>query len=284
MHAINNFILQQGRLKTFYLSCEHFVNHYISAIQSNNMEAFRKFYRNVDVLLMDDIQFFENSYGSREEFFHTFNALYNDGKQIVITSNYPPESIAYMEDRLVSRFKWGLVCGISTPSLETRAAIVEKRAAAWNIKVSHESAVYLAENIPGNIRELEGAIARLSNEAKATNNAVSFDFIRKVSREISGSKKTVSIEAVLGAISKKFNVSVSELLSKRRTRTVALPRQIAMHLSRKLTNMSLTEIGGYLGGRDHSTVIHGDETIIKKAGNDKNLSFIIQKLEGELLK
>ncbi len=185
---------------------------------------------------------------------------------------------------MVSRFKWGLVCGISTPSLETRAAIVEKRAAAWNIKVSHESAVYLAENIPGNIRELEGAIARLSNEAKATNNAVSFDFIRKVSREISGSKKTVSIEAVLGAISKKFNVSVSELLSKRRTRTVALPRQIAMHLSRKLTNMSLTEIGGYLGGRDHSTVIHGDETIIKKAGNDKNLSFIIQKLEGELLK
>ncbi|MCF6147829.1 MAG: chromosomal replication initiator protein DnaA [Candidatus Kuenenia sp.] len=284
LHAINNLILQKSHLKTIYLSCEHFVNHYISTIQSNEWEAFRNFYRNGDVFLLDDIQFFENSCGSREEFFHTFNALYNARKQIVITSDSPPESIASLEERLVSRFKWGLVCSIDAPSRETRTAIIEKKAASWNITLSHESAVYIAENISGNVRELEGAIARLSNEAKTTKNTISFDFVRKIVQEILGSRKSVRVEEVLEAISKKFNVSISQLLSKRRTRTLALPRQIAMHLSRKLTNMSLVEIGGYIGGRDHSTVIHGDETILKKAKKDKNLSFIIQKLENELLK
>jgi len=284
LHAINNLLRRKDNVRTLYLSCEHFVNHYISTTQTNNWEAFRKLYRNADVLLIDDIQFIENSCGSREEFFHTFNTLYNARKQIVITSDFPPESIHSLEDRLVSRFKWGLVCSIDTPSLETRTAIVEKKAISWNIKVSHESAVFIAENIHGNIRELEGAIACLSNAAKPTKNTISSDLVRKVIHEILGSRKSVSIEAVLEAISKKFNVSVSQLLSKRRTRTIALPRQIAMHLSRKLTNMSLVEIGGYLGGRDHSTVIHGDETILKKTKHDKNLSFILQKLESELLR
>ncbi len=284
LHAINNVLQSKHATNTLYLSCERFVNHYISTIRTNSWDAFRRLYRNVDALLIDDIQFFENSQGSREEFFHTFNTLYNAKKQIVITSDCPPESIHSLEDRLVSRFKWGLLCGIDTPMKETRIAIIEKKALLWGINLSHESASYLAENIPGNIRELEGAIARLSKEAKMTKNAIVLDLVKKVVREISGNKKPVSIEAVLEVVSNRFNVSVSQLQSKCRTKSLALPRQIAMHLSRKLTNMSLMEIGGYIGGRDHSTVIHADEKITKISKKDKNLLLILQKLESELQK
>lgn len=240
-------------------------------------------YRNVDVLLMDDIQFFKNSHGCREEFFHTFNALYNARKQIVITSDSPPESITSLEDRLVSRFKWGLLCGMDSPNMETRIAIVEKKASLWGFRLTLESASYLAENIFNNIRELEGAVARLSKESKIAKNNITLDLVKKIAREIAGVKKTVSIEAVLEAVSRRFNTSVSLLQSKSRTRNVSLPRQIAMHLSRKLTNMSLTEIGGYLGGRDHSTVIHADEKVKRISNKDKNIVFILQKLESELL-
>ncbi|MCF6158191.1 MAG: chromosomal replication initiator protein DnaA [wastewater metagenome] len=284
LHAINNVLLSRRTLKTVYISCERFVNHYISTIRSNNWDAFRRLYRNVDVLLIDDIHFFENSQGCREEFFHTFNALYNARKQIVITSDCPPESINSLEDRLVSRFKWGLLCGIDKPAVETRIAIIEKKALLWGINLSYEAALYLAENVPDSIRELEGAIARLSKESKITKNSITLEMVRKVSREISGSKKVVNIEAVLKVVSGRFNVSVSELQSKCRARSLTLPRQIAMYLSRRLTNMSLVEIGGYIGGRDHSTVIHADEKITKLARKDKNLLFILQKLENELLK
>lgn len=284
LHAINNVLLSKRTLRTLYLSCEHFLNHYISTIRSNSWDSFRRLYRNVDVLLIDDIHFFENSQGCREEFFHTFNALYNARKQIVITSDCPPESINSLEDRLVSRFKWGLLCGIDNPAIETRTAIVEKKAFLWGISLSHESALYLAENIPGNIRELEGAIARLSKESKITKNCITLDLVKKISREILGDKKTVNIEIVLKAVSNRFNVSVSQLQSKCRARNLTLPRQIAMYLSRKLTSMSLKEIGGYIGGRDHSTVIHADEKIVKMLKKDKNLLFILQKLESELQK
>lgn len=284
LHAINNVLISKRTLKTLYISCERFVNHYISTIRSNNWDAFRRLYRNVDVLLIDDIHFFESSQGCREEFFHTFNTLYNARKQIVITSDCPPEAINSLEDRLISRFKWGLLCGIDSPTVETRIAIIENKALLWGINLSYETASYLAENISGSIRELEGAIARLSKEAKITKNCITLDMVKKISREISGNKKMVSIEAVLKAISQRFNVSISQLQSKCRARNLALPRQIAMHLSRKLTNMSLVEIGGYIGGRDHSTVIHADEKITKILKKDKNLLFILQKLEGELLK
>jgi len=285
LHAINNMLYHKGNRKTLYLSCEDFVNHYISTIQSNNWERFRKLYRTADVLLIDDIQFFENSQGSRKEFFHTFNALYNARKQIVITSDYPPESIQSLEERLVSRFKWGLLCSIDHPSIETRTAIVEKKVALHGIDISYDSAVYIAKNVSGSVRELEGVIAWLSNEAKTKqNNHLTTETVKNAVRELFGHRKTVTIEAVLAAVSKKFHVSVSQIQSKRRTRSLALPRQIAMHLSRKLTQMSFAEIGGYIGGRDHSTVIHADEKITRDSQSDKNLSFIIQKLEDELLK
>ena len=282
LHAIHSVLLSRRTVKTLYLSCEQFVNHFISTIRSNKWDEFRNLYRSLDVLLLDDIQFFENLQGCREEFFHTFNALYNARKQIVITSDCPPESLKSLEDRLVSRFKWGLLCSVDSPTLETRVAIIEKKASLMNINLTHDFASYLAEHIPGNIRELEGAIVRLGKELKVTRNAITLDFIKKVIREITGNKKSVSIEAILHAVSNRFNVSISQLQSKSRTRSLALPRQITMYLSRKITNMSLTEIGGFLGGRDHSTVIHADEKIIELLKKDKNLLFVLQKIESEL--
>jgi len=282
LHAINNVLLSKCTRKTLYLSCEQFVNHFISTIRSNNWDEFRNLYRNLDVLLLDDIQFFENLQGCREEFFHTFNALYNAKKQIVITSDCPPESLSTLEDRLISRFKWGLLCSIDSPTIETRVAIIEKKASLMNINLTHKFASYLAERLSGNIRELEGAIIRLGKELKVTKNTITFDFIKKVVREITGNKKPVTIEAVLRAVSNRFSVSISQLQSKSRTRSLTLPRQIAMYLSRKLTNISLTEIGGFLGGRDHSTVIHADEKVTRLLKEDKNLFFVLQKIESEL--
>ncbi|MBI2471656.1 MAG: chromosomal replication initiator protein DnaA [Planctomycetes bacterium] len=282
LHAINNVLLSRHAIKTLYLSCEQFVNHFISTIRSNNWDEFRNLYRSLDVLLLDDIQFFENLQGCREEFFHTFNALYNAKKQIVITSDCPPESLSSLEDRLVSRFKWGLLCSVDSPSIETRVAIIEKKASLMNINLTHDFAYHLAEHVPGSIRELEGAIVRLGKELKITRNAVTSDLIKNVIREVTGNKNPVSIEAILYAVSDRFNVSLSQLQSKSRTRSLSLPRQIAMYLSRKLTNMSLTEIGGFIGGRDHSTVIHADEKITKLLKKDKNLLFVLQKIESEL--
>ena len=282
LHAINNVLLSKRTIRTLYISSEQFVNHFISTMRSNNWDAFRNLYRNLDVLLLDDIQFFENLQGCREEFFHTFNALYNARKQIVITSDCPPESLSSLEDRLISRFKWGLLCSVDSPTIETRVAIIEKNASLMNINLTHDFASYLAEHLPGNVRELEGAIVRLGKELKVTRNTVTLDFIKKVLREVTGNKKSVTIEAVLHAVSDRFNVSISQIQSKSRTRSLALPRQIAMYLSRKLTNMSLTEIGGFLGGRDHSTVIHSDEKVTRLLKKDKNLFFVLQKIESEL--
>ncbi|KKO18780.1 MAG: chromosomal replication initiator protein DnaA [Candidatus Brocadia sp.] len=284
LHAINNVLSSKHKMKTLYVPCERFVNHYISTIRTNSWDSFRAFYRNIDALLIDDIQAFENSQESREEFFHTFNTLYNAKKQIVITSDCPPELIATLEDRLISRFKWGLLCSIDNTTRETRIAIAEKKASLWGINLSHEAASYLAENVTGSIRELEGAIARLSREEKITKNSITLDRMRKIVWELSGNKRYISIETVIKAVSERFNIRVSQLQSRCRTRSLALPRQIAMHLSRKLTKMSLMEIGGYLGGRDHSTVIHADEKITKMLKKDKNLSIILQKLESELQK
>ena len=284
LYAINNLLASKGTIKTRYVSCERFVNHYISTIRSNSWDTFRQLYRDIDVLLIDDIHFFENSQGSREEFFHIFNYLYSAKKQIVITSDCPPESIGSLEDRLVSRFKWGLLCDIDTPAIETRIAIIEKKLSLWGINLSHELAQYLAENIAGNIREIEGAIIRLSKEAKVVKNSFTLDFIKKVVHSLSEGKKYVGIEAIITSVSSKFGVGVPQILSKCRIKSLILPRHIIMYLSRKLTNMSLAEIGGYLGGRDRSTIIHADEKIKKISKKDKNLLFILQKLEGELQK
>ena len=282
LHAISNTILSKHDTKVVYLPCDQFVNHYISTIKSNSWESFRNLYRHVDVLLLDDVQFFENVQGCREEFFHTFNALYNAKKQIVLTSDCPPDFLKSLEERLISRFKWGLLCSIDSPNVETRIAIISKKASLLSFNLSYEAASYIAENTPGNIRELEGIITRLNKETKLGKCDIPLETVKKVVQELSGRKKSVSIEAILMAVSERFNVSVSQLQSKCRTRSLILPRQIVMYLSRRLTNMSLVEIGGYIGGRDHSTIIHADEKISKLSKKDKNLLFILQRLESEL--
>ena len=282
LHAINNVLQTKHGMNTFYLSCERFISHYISTIRSNSWGVFRSLYSSIDALLIDDIQLFENSQGSREEFFHIFNTLYNAKKQIIITSDCPPESIKFLEDRLVSRFKWGLLCSINTPTIETRIAIIEKKALLFGLNLPYEFSSYLAENIQGSIREIEGAIARLNKELRLTKTNATLLTIKKIVQELSSGRKLVNIEAILEAVSKRYNVRVSQILSKHRLRSITLPRHIAMHLSRKLTGMSLSEIGGYIGGRDHSTVIHADEKIATLAKRDKNLLLILQKLESNL--
>ncbi|MEK7359872.1 MAG: chromosomal replication initiator protein DnaA, partial [Planctomycetota bacterium] len=244
--------------------------------------VFRSLYSGIDAILIDDIQLFENSQGSRDEFFHIFNTLYNAKKQIVITSDCPPDSIKSLEDRLISRFKWGLLCSISPPTIETRIAIFEKKALLLGINLPYEFASYLAENVTGNTREIEGALARLNKELRLTKSNITLSTIKRIVHELSNGRKLVSIEAILDTVSKRYNVSVSQVLSKQRLRSITLPRQVAMHLSRKLTGLSLSEIGGYIGGRDHSTVIHADEKISTLAKKDKNLLLILQKLESEV--
>ena len=282
LHAVNNILQTKHGMNTFYLSCERFISHYISTIRSNSWGVFRSLYSSIDALLIDDIQLFENSQGSRDEFFNIFNLLYNAKKQIVITSDCPPDSIKFLEDRLISRFKWGLLCSINPPTIETRIAIFEKKALLLGINLPYEFASYLAENVTGNTREIEGAITRLNKELRLTKSNITLSTIKRIVHELSNGRKLVSIEAILDAVSKRYNVSISQVLSKQRLRSITLPRQVAMHLSRKLTGLSLTEIGGYIGGRDHSTVIHADEKIYTLAKKDKNLFLILQKLESEL--
>lgn len=284
LHAINNVLQTKRGMNTFYLSCERFISHYISTIRSNSWGVFRSLYSSIDALLIDDIQLFENSHGSRDEFFHIFNTLYNSKKQIVITSDCPPDSIKFLEERLISRFKWGLLCSINPPTIETRIAIFEKKAFLLGINLPCEFASYLAENITGNTREIEGAIARLNKELRLTKSNITLSTIKRIVHELSNGRKMVSIEAILDAVSRRYNVSLSQILSKQRLRSITLPRQVAMYLSRKLTNLSLSEIGGYIGGRDHSTVIHADEKISTLAKKDKNLLLILQKIESELLR
>ncbi len=284
LHAINNAISSKHSTKVLYLSCERFVNHYISTIRSNNWTSFRKLYRNVDVLLMDDIQFFKDSQGCKEEFFHTFNALYNARKQIVITSDCPPDSIDSLEDRLISRFKWGLLCSIEAPNRETLTAIIEKKTQLCNLQLTQESVSFLTENPPDNMREIEGLIIRLNKESKSLNGLITPEIVKKVMRDVTGCKKTVHIESVLKAVSQRFNISVAHIQSKNRTKSLILPRQVAMYISRRLTNLSLAEIGGYMGGRDHSTIIHADEKIINTIKKDKNLYLLVKKIENDLLK
>ncbi|MFO0793318.1 MAG: chromosomal replication initiator protein DnaA [Candidatus Brocadiaceae bacterium] len=282
LSAIFNELAFQQTMNIHYIPCESFVSHYISTIKSNNWDSFRTLYKNADMLLVDDIQFLENLQGCREEFFHIFNMLYNAGKQIIVTSDRPPESISSLEERLISRFKWGLLCSIDYPSLETRIALFEKKAMLWGFDLPYSSASYLAENVAGSISEIEDAVSMLGKLLKSTQNDNITELAKKVVREIIGNKKSINVQSIIEVVSRRFNLSISQLLSKCRERNLVIPRQIAIHLSRKLTNLSLSEIGGYIGGRDHSTVIHADNKISEILQKDKNLQLTIQKLEDDL--
>ena len=288
MHAIGHYILNQNPdAQVVYVSSEKFTNELINSIRDDKNIQFRNKYRNIDVLLIDDIQFIAGKERTQEEFFHTFNALHDANKQIIISSDRPPKEIPTLEDRLRSRFEWGLIADIQAPDLETRIAILRKKANVENIDVSNDVTQYIATKIQSNIRELEGALIRVIAYSSLTNKEISVDLASEALKDIisNNKPKEVNVNTIKEIVSENFNVKMDDLVSKKRTRSIAYPRQIAMYLCRELTDLSLPKIGDEFGGRDHTTVIHAYEKISKDI--DKNHDFklkvrsLIDNLKGE---
>lgn len=279
------YLKQQARQhNTLFLPCESFINHYISTIRTGDWNGFRNMYRNRDFLLIDDVQFLAKSQSSREEFFHTFNSLYNRQKQIVLSSDCPPEEIPTIEERLISRFRWGLITRIDPPSFETSIAIIQKKAALADLEISNDVASFIAENASSNVREIEGTLINIARYSAMNKDVINLDLVKQVMEGFNENIKLLGIEEILRAVTRHFNIQISQILSRRKFKSITLPRQIAMHLARKFTNLSLKEIGGYLGGRDHTTVMHANEKIKKLKKVDRNISVMLKKIEKELTK
>jgi len=258
LHAIGNGILAyKYNIKIIYMHSERFVQDMVKALQNNAIEKFKLYYRSVDALLIDDIQFFANKERSQEEFFHTFNALLEGNQQIILTSDRYPKEINGVEDRLKSRFGWGLTVAIDPPELETRVAILIKKADENNIILSDEVAFFIAKRLRSNVRELEGALNRVIVNAHFTHRTITVDFVREALRDILAlQEKLITIDNIQKTVAEYYKIKVADLLSKRRSRSVARPRQMAMAMAKELTNHSLPEIGDAFSGRDHTTVLH----------------------------
>src|SRR5690554_1566178 len=285
MHAIGHYILSQNpNSKVVYVSSEKFTNELINSIREYRNEEFRNKYRNVDVLLIDDIQFIAGKEGTQEEFFHTFNALHEANKQIIISSDRPPKEIPTLEDRLRSRFEWGLIADIQAPDLETRIAILRKKANMENIEIHDDVMQYIATKIKSNIRELEGALIRVVAYSSLTNSEVTVELAEEALKDILSTNKVVeiTIDSIKEIISKRFEIRMDDFNSKKRTRAIAYPRQIAMYLTRELTDLSLPKIGDEFGGRDHTTVIHACEKISTDIQSDYQLRNKIDNIIEEL--
>ncbi|WP_422485783.1 chromosomal replication initiator protein DnaA [Gudongella sp. DL1XJH-153] len=285
MHAIGHYILSQNpKAKVVYVSSEKFTNELINSIREYRNEEFRNKYRNVDVLLIDDIQFIAGKEGTQEEFFHTFNALHDANKQIIISSDRPPKDIPTLEDRLRSRFEWGLTTDIQAPDLETRIAILRKKANLETMEIPDDVMSFIATKIHSNIRELEGALIRVVAYSSLTNKAITEELAEEALKDIMSNNKPVEItvDLIKDKVSKRFDIRMDDFNSKKRTRAIAYPRQIAMYLTRELTDMSLPKIGDEFGGRDHTTVIHACEKVINdlKADNQlrNKIDIIIEEL------
>jgi chromosomal replication initiator protein len=285
MQAIGNHIVQTNDSGTIvhYASAESFMNEMIGAIQGGRTWHFRNKYRRVDVLLIDDIQFLQGKESTQEEFFHTFNALHDAHKQIVITSDRPPKEIPTLEERLVSRFEWGLVTDIQPPDLETRIAILRKKAADDDLEIADDLLEFIASNVRSNIRELEGSLIRLLAFASLTDNDLSIDLARGVLKDFLGHHdKIVTVEQIQRVVADHFGIPEEAMKVKKRTTSLAYPRQIAMHLSRELTSLSLSEIGNRFGGRHHTTVMHACEKIGSAKTADPELRHIVERLTSTL--
>ena len=258
LHAVGNGIIaRKPNAKVVYMHSERFVQDMVKALQNNAIEEFKRYYRSVDALLIDDIQFFANKERSQEEFFHTFNALLEGNQQIILTSDRYPKEINGVEDRLKSRFGWGLTVAIEPPELETRVAILMKKADEHDIRLPGEVAFFIAKRLRSNVRELEGALNRVIANANFTGRAITIDFVREALRDLLAlQEKLVTIDNIQKTVAEYYKIKVADLLSKRRSRSVARPRQMAMALAKELTNHSLPEIGDAFGGRDHTTVLH----------------------------
>lgn len=286
MHAIGHYVLEHNpSAKVVYLSSEKFTNEFINSIRDNKAIEFRNKYRKVDVLLIDDIQFLAGKESTQEEFFHTFNTLHEESKQIIISSDRPPKEIPTLEDRLRSRFEWGLITDITPPDLETRIAILRKKAKAEGLDIPNEVMLYIANQIDSNIRELEGALIRVVAYSSLINKDINADLAAEALKDIipSSKPKIVTILDIQKAVGQQFNIKLEDFKAKKRTKSVAFPRQVAMYLSRELTDFSLPKIGEEFGGRDHTTVIHAHEKISKLLASDAQLQKQVKELN-ELLK
>jgi len=285
MHAIGHYVLEHNpSAKVVYLSSEKFTNEFINSIRDNKAVDFRNKYRNVDVLLIDDIQFLAGKEQTQEEFFHTFNTLHEESKQIVISSDRPPKEIPTLEDRLRSRFEWGLITDITPPDLETRIAILRKKAKAEGFDIPNEVMLYIANQIDSNIRELEGALIRVVAYSSLINKEINADLAAEALKDIipSSKPKVITIQDIQRVVGQHFNVKLEDFKAKKRTKSVAFPRQIAMYLSRELTDYSLPKIGEEFGGRDHTTVIHAHEKISTLLQSDIQLQKHLKEIEEKL--
>ncbi|RAL23413.1 chromosomal replication initiator protein DnaA [Thermoflavimicrobium daqui] len=282
MHAIGHYVQDHSlSSRVVYLSSEKFTNEFINAIRDNKADHFRNKYRSVDVLLIDDIQFLAGKEQTQEEFFHTFNALHEENKQIIISSDRPPKEIDNLEDRLRSRFEWGLITDVQPPDLETRIAILRKKAIADNLDVPSEVLAYVANHVDTNIRELEGALIRVVAYSALMNQSISTELAKEALKDIisNSAPRVVGIQHIQQEVCNYYRLRVEDLKSKKRTKTVAFPRQIAMYLCRELTDYSLPKIGEDFGGRDHTTVIHAHEKISRMLKNDPQLQHVMKELK-----
>ena len=277
MHAMGQYLLNQAPdLKLTYISSERFMNEMINAVRYDRILDFRQRYRTIDVLLVDDIQFLAGKEGTQTEFFHTFNSLHDAQKQIVISSDCQPNEIPSLEERLRSRFQWGLIADIQPPDLETKVAILKKKAGAEAVPLPDDVALYIAGKIKSNVRELEGSLIRLIAYASLTGSAISLPLAQEVLRDILGSDdQNVTIEMIQKFIANYYQLRIIDLKSRNNSKTVTLPRQIAMYLSKNLTNNSLPQIGKSFGGKHHSTVIHSIKKIKNQCKNDRNFNTLI---------
>jgi chromosomal replication initiator protein len=273
MHAIGNAILTKNPSATIvYLHSEKFVQDMVRALQQNSINAFKEYYRGIDVLLIDDIQFFAGKERSQEEFFHTFNSLLDRRHQVVLTCDKYPKEIVGLEERLKSRFGSGLPVSIEPPDMETRAAILMKKASQTNIKLPQEVAFFIAKRIPSNVRDLEGALRRVIANAQFTGREITIEFTKEALHDlISLQDKLVNIDNIQKTVADYFKIRVADLLSKSRSQSVTRPRQIAMSLARELTSHSLAEIGDAFNGRDHSTVINACKKVTELKKSDAKL-------------
>jgi len=281
MHAIGHTVLKQDSSKrVLYVSSENFTNELINAIQENKMVPFRNRYRNIDVLLIDDIQFVGGKERTQEEFFHTFEALHGADKQIVISSDRPPKDIPTLEERLRSRFEWGLISDIQPPDLETRMAILSKKAQLENLSVPDPVIQFIAGHIDTNIRELEGALIRVMAYGSITRQALTDELAYEALKDVisESRQRPITIRLIQEEVARHYDMRVDELKAKKRTKAIAHPRQIAMYIARELTDASLPKIGDEFGGRDHTTVMHACEKILNDKTRDPQLNQTIQML------
>lgn len=279
-HAV---LARQKQSRILYLSCETFINDFLEAVELGQLHTFRYRYRHADLLVLDDIQFLADRERSQEEFFHTFNTLYQSQKQIVLAADSPPEQIPQLQDRLVSRFSWGLVARIDQPCYETRIAIIRKKARIRQIDLPEEVIEFIASTVTTNTRELEGTIAKIVGLSQAYRQPVSLVIAQEaLGNGLGRSSRRITIQEILEQVSRLFAVRAADIQGKRRTKSIALPRQVCMYLARELTGHSLQEIGGYFGGRDHSTVLHACKTIAQQRQEDPHLRQMIDQLTASL--